>query len=227
MMRALLSAICLIAVALPARAAPVTVAELFTSQGCSSCPPADRLLARLKSSEPDLLVLDFHVDYWDRLGWKDPFSTHLATQRQEQYAASLRGEVYTPQLVVGGRSAVVGSDTAAVAAALAQARAEPGPALALSLRRDGGHVTVSLGAGHSSGELILVGFDPQQTTAVGRGENSGRTLTEVNVVRSLHDLGRWAGDAVRLEAPLPAGQSAAVLVQQRDGRIVAAAVAAP
>lgn len=237
MTRAFLSAIGLAAViALPAHAAPiirapVIVAELFTSQGCSSCPPADRLLARLKASEPDVLALDFHVDYWDRLGWKDPFSLHLATQRQEGYAASLQGEAYTPQLVVGGRRAVIGSDTVSVAGALAQARVEQTatPAIALGVTRAGEHVVVTLGAdAHAtSGELILVGFDPQRTTTVGRGENSGRTLTEVNVVRSLRDLGHWDGGAVRLDAAAPAGQSAAVLVQRQDGSIVAAAVAAP
>jgi len=215
---------------LPAFAAapPPVVAELFTSQGCSSCPPADRLLARLKATQPDLLVLDFHVDYWDRLGWRDPFSLHAATQRQEQYAATLHGEVYTPQLVVAGRRAVIGSDGEAVDAALTQARAELArtPGVTLALSRSGDRVAIDLGAGDpgagGAGEVLLVSFDAEHTTPVGRGENSGRTLTEVNVVRSWLALGVWNGTAMRLVAEVPAGQRAAVLVQGVDGRIVVA-----
>ena len=112
--------------------------ELFTSQGCSSCPPADALLSDLARTDPTLLPLDLHVTYWDRLGWKDPFSLPQMTARQRAYSESLGlDSIYTPQIVVGGRYQAVGSDRAAVAAALAQARGDL-EAVPLSIRADPG-----------------------------------------------------------------------------------------
>lgn len=213
-------------VALAEPAPRPVVVELFTSQGCSSCPPADALLAALKRSQPDLLVLGFHVDYWDRLGWKDPFSSPAATQRQRRYAAALGSGVYTPQLVVGGRREMVGSDRVSVLTAVEAARKElgraPSPVLRLDARE--GKAVLTVGAGQGAGTLWLVGFDDEHTTQVGSGENGGRRLTEVNVVRSLRDVGLWQGAPLQVEAEWPPGQRGAALLQAEDGRVVAAAL---
>ena len=205
---------------------PVVV-ELFTSQSCSSCPPADALLAELSRTRPDILALDFHVTYWDRLGWKDPYSLPQATQRQRDYAGLFgRDGVYTPQLVAGGRHQAVGSDRAEVLAAIKAAAAD-GPAPALRLGRDGAGLLLEAGAGRGAGQLLLVGFDPAHTTRVGGGENGGRTLAEVNVVRSITPAGAWRGAAVSLRAPPPAGERTALLLQAEDGRVLAAALLPP
>ncbi len=216
-------------VARPAAAADApVVAELFTSQSCSSCPPADALLAELRRTRPGLLLLDFHVDYWNRLGWSDPYSSAAATGRQRHHAAELGSDVYTPQLVVGGTRQMVGSDRAAVDAALAQVAAEQAaqPPVALRLGRAVTGLAVEVGAGRGRGELVLVGFDDTHTTRVGGGENGGRTLTEVNVVRAVQPLGAWDGAALHLQVPAPAGERAALLLEDGSGRILGATVLA-
>lgn len=202
------------------------VVELFTSQSCSSCPPADALLAELRRTRPDLLPLDFHVDYWNHPGWVDPYSSADATDRQRRYAAVLNSEVYTPQLVVSGTRQVVGSDRAAVDAALSAATAEQARAtpIALQLGRTKAALTIEAGAGSGRGELLLVGFDERHTTHVGGGENGGRVLNEVNVVRSLRRIGGWNGTKLQLRVQPPAGQRAALLLQDPSDRILAAAV---
>lgn len=217
----------------PALAAGPVVVELFTSQSCSSCPPADELLAELDRVEPGILPLGLHVTYWDRLGWKDPYSLPAATDRQHRYAEQFGArQVYTPQMVVGGRHQAIGSDRPAVLAALAAARADaarlPGPALSLQPDGDGLRVTAGAGQGTatsaatSAATLWLVGFDPRRTTAVRGGENGGRTLTEVNVVRAMRPVGEWRGAALALSLPRPPGERAAVLLQDASGRILAA-----
>jgi hypothetical protein len=215
--------------ALPARAAPrPVVLELFTSQSCSSCPPADALLADLAVSQADVLPLDFHVDYWNYLSWRDRFSLPAATARQRAYAAALGAEVYTPQMVIDGTAQAVGSNRAAVTSALAQARAAianqaPGATPTLTLADRDGRLALDIGAGAAAGTLLLVGFDPMHVTQVGAGENAGRTLTEVNVVRSLKELPAWHGTATSLLVDKPEGARVAVLLQAADGRILAAA----
>ena len=207
-------------------AGPVIV-ELFTSQSCSSCPPADALLAELSRTRPDILALEFHVTYWDRLGWKDPYSLPQATLRQRRYAEHFgRDGVYTPQLVAGGRHQAIGSDRAGVLAAIAAAAAD-GPAATLRLERDGAGLLLEVGAGHGAGQLLLVGFDPAHTTRVGGGENGGRTLTEVNVVRSISPAGPWRGEAISLHPSPPAGERTALLLQADDGQVLAATVLPP
>src|SRR6516165_12456796 len=161
---------------------PILV-ELFTSEGCSSCPPADALLAEL-ARRPDVLALSFHVDYWDRLGWKDPFSSPAATERQERYAQLLRlATVYTPQMVVDGKWQAVGSDHAEVKRAL-DAAGHGVAEVPVSLAIDRGLAQIKLGAAGDpvSGAVLLIGFDRRHVTAVQRGENSGRTLAHVDVV---------------------------------------------
>jgi len=205
----------------PQQLAGPVVVELFTSQSCSSCPPADALLAELARTRPDILALDFHVTYWDRLGWKDPYSLPQATQRQQRYAALLgRDGVYTPQLVAGGRHQAVGSDRAEVLAAITAAAAD-GSTVPLQVRRDAAGLVLDAGAGRGAGTLLLVGFDRAR---IAGGENGGRTLTEVNIVRSIATVGSWRGEPISLHAPQPDGELAAVLLQADDGRLLAAAV---
>ena len=208
----------------PAHAGSPVLVELFTSQSCSSCPPADALLARL-AERPDVLALDLHVTYWNQLGWHDPFSLEAATARQRDYAARLGlDEIYTPQLVAGGRHQVVGSDAAAVGAALAAAKAEAGPDVAVALRATGAGVTIDIGAGSGAATLWLAGFDPRAVTHVGGGENGGRTLAEANVVRAIAPVAAWRGAPLRLTLPRPAGTRVAAFLQAADGTVLATAI---
>lgn len=202
------------------------VLELFTSEGCSSCPPADQYLRELKRERPDFLVLDFHINYWDNLGWKDPFSLREATDRQQAYDSLLNSEVYTPQLVVGGSHQVVGSNRDAVTDAIAAAYQDRGAtkSVALTLAPAGPDLAVNVGTGSGSGRLWLVGYDDEHTTNIGRGENSGLTETEVDIVRSIRPVGDWGGNALHLTVGVPSGQRAAILLQRPDGRIISAAV---
>jgi hypothetical protein len=203
---------------------PVVV-ELFTSEGCSSCPPADALLAEL-ARRPGVLALSFHVDYWNRLGWKDPFSSHDATERQRRYAQLLgSGTIYTPQIVIDGSREAVGSDRSAVERAISTARRNHG-GLPVTLALDDRKVRITVGGGPGAGSVLLIGFDRRHVSAVARGENSGRTLSHVDVVRSIDEVGRLAGNPVELESPLDRRfDQIAVLAQAEDGRIIGAAVA--
>jgi len=197
---------------------PVLV-ELFTSQGCSSCPPADALLSRLGRARAGAVIpLAFHVDYWDDLGWADPFAAPGWSQRQRDYAASLPSRVYTPQLVVDGRADVVGSRAGEVDRLVAAAAKRSHPAR-VSLRRDGDRVRVivDLGAAVPAAEVMLAVTSSGERTAVRRGENAGRTLTGDYVVRRLERIGRLDGRLGRIElsAAVPAGR-AVVFVQASD-----------
>ena len=213
-----------LAAAAPAQAAgPLLVVELFTSQGCSSCPPADALLSELARSDATLLPLGLHVTYWDRLGWKDPYSLPAATERQRRYGMQLGlSNVYTPQMVIGGLREAVGSDRSAVRTALVKAR-QDAASVPLTLAADAAGLRVQAGPGTGAATLYLVGFDPAHTTPVRAGENGGRTLTEVNVVRSFAPVGTWHGTPVSTTLPRPPGERAAVLLQADDGRILGAA----
>lgn len=212
-----------------AQAAPATkvsgrlvVAELFTSQGCSSCPPADRLLTELADGGLNVLPLAFHVTYWDGLGWRDPFSLEVATLRQRWYRGLWRAdEIYTPQLVVDGQRGVIGSDRDAVAGALRHAFDIP--AVAVELRREGGVGVVDIARGAGPADIVLVGYDPRHTTQIGRGENGGRTLVESNIVRGLAMAGTWDGGQAQLRHPAPAGERLAVLLQGAGGVMLGAA----
>lgn len=188
----------------PARAddaAPPVVVELFTSQGCSSCPPADALLGEL-SKRPDVLALGFHVDYWDYIGWKDPYASKFSTKRQKQYAQSFNlSFVYTPQMVVNGVAESVGSDRAGVESAVEKVKAHPAahPSLALERRSDGG-LLVHVGAAETKrpATVWLACFERQKSTAVPRGENAGSTLTNYHIVRHFESLGTWKGTMLDL-----------------------------
>jgi hypothetical protein len=215
----------------PAAAADVPrpiVVELFTSQGCSSCPPADEVLGEL-SRRSDVLPLAFHVDYWDRLGWKDPFSSAAATARQRSYASWLSAPtIYTPQMVIDGRTDVVGSYRDRVLAAIDKARAVSVVVpLTLSVRDDAIDVRIG-GAEAKPAKLWLVGFDRHHVTKIGAGENGGRTLSEFNVVRGVEPLGDWSG--APLDVTVPAAkwsgyERIAVVLQETGGHVIGAAIA--
>lgn len=200
---------------------PVVV-ELFTSQGCSSCPPANANLVRL-AQRKDVLALSYSVTYWDRLGWKDIFGKPEFTDRQTVYEPGLgQNGPFTPQMVVNGRLSAVGQRLGEVEGLIASAGADKGPDVSLAAAK------VSIGAGKApagGADVWLVRFDPNTVDVpVSRGENSGRTLAHSHVVHDLRRLGAWDGSAVTLPVPPAAGGlSAAVLVQTRRGGPILAA----
>lgn len=207
-----------------ARAAdrPVVV-ELFTSQGCSSCPPAEAFLLDLAEERDDVIALAFHVDYWDRLGWKDPFSSPAATQRQRTYAAQLgRRNIYTPQMVVDGRADVIGSNRAGVRSAIAEAEKSL-ESVPIVIRRTDGKAEVTVGAGSGAGTVWLFGYDARRQTAVRRGENAGRTIEQANLVRAIVPAAAWAGEPVTVSVADPEGEQLVAIVQTADGTILGAA----
>jgi hypothetical protein len=200
---------------------PVVV-ELFTSQGCSSCPPANAYLNELSKGRRDVLALAFHVTYWDRLGWRDPFSLATATDRQAVYGRRFGDGSYTPEIVVDGAASAVGSDRSAVGSAIENAKRQGRTAAAVVVTRNGEQVAIEVGAGSGQGRVLLIGFDHEHTTAIHRGENSGRTLTEANVVRSIRTVGQWSGATLRINERFPEGQDVAVVIEAPDGRIIGA-----
>jgi hypothetical protein len=210
-----------------AQARPVVV-ELFTSQSCSSCPPADKFLAHLQASDKDILPLSFNVTYWNNLGWVDPYSLKEATDRQSWYVGLQHGDtVYTPEAVVDGTAQLVGSHQAAMYSAIASAKAAQGPSVPVSVT-GGAMITVTLGNGSDANaakpaSIWLFGYDSSHTTQIGGGENNGAAITEVNVVRSVTSLGKWMGVHESYNIPRPAGEHMAVLLQQDDGTISGAA----
>ena len=147
---------------------PVVV-ELFTSEGCSSCPPADAFLTELAHGRRNVLPLAFHVTYWNSLGWRDPFSLEAATSRQSTYGARFGDGSYTPEMVVDGTKSLVGSERGTAEAAISAAKSRARTAAAITLSRNGSRVDIALGEGSGSGRILLVGFDPEHRTAVGRG----------------------------------------------------------
>ena len=208
-----------------ADAAHPTVVELFQSQGCSSCPPANANVMAV-SGRPDVLALSFAVDYWDRLGWKDTFSKPAWTARQYAYARAMgRDGVYTPQIVVNGRVAGDGLDPDALAGLMRQGdRGAGGPAV----RFAGGAVSVGAGAAPVGGaDVWLARYDPRVVeVAVRRGENAGHTLPHKDVVHEMILIGHWHGPAETFSLPSggEAGMADAVLVQAAGaGPILAAA----
>ncbi len=213
------------AVLLPAvttrAAAPTVVLELFTSQGCSSCPPADALLGEL-ARRPGVVALAWHVDYWNREGWRDPYSSHLATERQRAYAERLDAEVYTPALVIDGVRMVVGSARQVVSASIAALAL---PALNVTLLRTPAGLTAVVGQAPAPVSALLVTFEPEHETQIGGGENGGRRLREFNTVRTAAVLASWDGAPRTLTAPAAApGLGAALLVQDSKLRVLGAAM---
>ncbi len=208
------AAAALLCLSAAAHAAPAVV-ELFTSEGCSSCPPAEAYIGEL-TQRGDVLALTYHVDYWDDLGWRDRFALPSAVQRQRAYAKNLGlSSVYTPQAIIDGHQNFVGSDRFSIGKALAQPR--NGAAIDLSLQQ--GELRVGLPAqqGVPESEVLLVAYQRTAVSPVARGENAGRTLREFNVVRELRTLGRWQGLKQeyrwRISSLPPEATDAAVVVQ--------------
>jgi hypothetical protein len=189
-----------------ANAEPRAVIELFTSQGCSSCPPADKLAGEL-AQDPSLIVMSLAIDYWDYLGWKDTLALAGHGNRQRAYSR-VRGdrEVYTPQAVVNGAVHAIGSDRAAIDAAIAKTRRQPGTmALPMTIAVAGDQLSVTVPAGkggEAKGEVWLCPISTNVPVAIARGENSGHTITYHNVVRRWVKLGDWSGSARTLTVPL-------------------------
>jgi len=218
---------------------PVLV-ELFTSEGCSSCPPADALIARLQHDQPvpnaDIIVLGEHVDYWDSLGWHDRFSSHDLTERQTEYAQRLNPEgPYTPQMVVDGVRQFTGNDSAQALRVIAQSAQTPKLALTLSMPSlDGNRIKLSVSSASQNlprADLIAALVETAASTNVALGENKGRTLHHVAIVRDLRKIGTakqltsplFFSFVVPRDAPL-ANLRVVVFVQHPDqGPIVAAA----
>jgi hypothetical protein len=232
----LLGALVLMGVAgqIAAAPAPKAVVELFTSQGCSSCPPADLYVGEL-SSRPDVIALSLPVDYWDYLGWKDTLAQPAFTARQRAYA-SARGDkqVYTPQVIVNGMKPIVGSDRARIESLIAKSAHAGALAVPVRVNEARSVVTVEIGqgTGGAAAEVWLLPIVKAREVAIGRGENTGRTITYVNVVRNMTKLGDWSGKPARFEisraVALPNDADAYVVLLQvtedaKPGEIIGAA----
>jgi hypothetical protein len=220
--------------AAPPSSSPVLV-ELFTSEGCSDCPPADRLLEQLDRAQPvagaEIIVFSEHVDYWDRLGWKDPFSEHLFSQRQEDYARRFRLDgPYTPQMVVDGSAEFVGSDSRRALAAIGASAKTQKTAVRIS-RLSGSHVRVEVDPppGLTSNVYLAV-VEKTGDSHVLRGENAGRNLHHVAIVRRIEALGKCRGpvrfdqDVIKEESSNPAFRLVAFVQDGTSGTIHGAAV---
>jgi hypothetical protein len=228
-----------ISMAMPASAEPRAVIELFTSQGCSSCPAADKLLGEL-SRDPSLIVLSLPVDYWDYLGWKDTLADSRFSARQKAYSR-VRGDrnLYTPQMIVNGSAQVIGSDRAAIESAIkSTGKAEGVMSVPVSMTLSGKQINVSVEAGKAAtgrGEVWLCSVSRAVPISIGRGENRGQQVTYHNVVRNLVKVGDWNGAAGSWSVPLESisrdGVDAAVVYLQdgnreRPGAMLGAAITA-
>jgi len=178
---------------------PVGVVELFTSQGCSSCPPADRVLEQLIETD-HVIGLAYHVDYWNYLGWADTLGSKANTDRQYGYAKTLkRNTVYTPQAVLNGKAHVNGADIAAVRGELAQ----QGKALPVTVhaKLDETALQIDIGSGTGKADIVVAYFMPKTDVKIERGENSGSTISYVNSVAKLEVVGMWDGSATSVKLP--------------------------
>lgn len=207
-------------------ARPLAVVELFTSQGCSSCPPADGILSEL-ADRGDLVALSYHVDYWDYLGWRDTLATTGNTERQYAYGRSFGvRSVYTPQAVVNGRLHMSGAQRQRIDGTIDRlAAAGEGMTIDVSAAYSGESIVIRLGegAGSQKAHVVLAYFDPESTVTIRRGENAGRTVTYRNAVKSVQTVGMWHGHAERLEVPVAEMEmrgagGCAILLQQVDSK---------
>jgi hypothetical protein len=183
---------------------PAGVVELFTSQGCSSCPPADAILQDL-ARKGEVVALSYHVDYWDYLGWQDTLATPDNTARQYDYAKAFGvRSVYTPQAVINGRTHVNGSSRADIDSTLGGfAKSGEGLSVDIKVMRAGDSVVIDAGEGaaQQEGQIVLVYYDPARPVVIDRGENNGETITYWNSVTAIQAAGMWHGAAARYEFP--------------------------
>ncbi|WP_134500908.1 DUF1223 domain-containing protein [Microvirga pakistanensis] len=205
---------------------PRAVVELFTSQGCSNCPPADALLVEY-SQKPDIVALSFPVNYWDYLGWKDTLAHAEFTNRQKNYAHARNDrQVFTPQMIVNGKKSCIGSDRAQIEKAIqATGKGRSTLPVDVAIAEQNGMVTVSLTemaeVQHREAEVWVLPVLRLQTVPIERGENKGRTVTYANVVRGLKRIGEWRGGPARFEVSAETARSGAdgyvVLLQAQEG----------
>jgi hypothetical protein len=209
---------------LPARAEPRAVLELFTSQGCSSCPAADKLLAQF-AVDPSVIALTLAIDYWDYLGWKDTFGAAAHTARQEGYARARGGRgKFTPEMIVNGAVSATGSDRAGIVAAIDRTASHPGLfAISVALEEKDGRIEIGLEQGPArEAEVWLFALASHRTVKIERGENESRTVTYTNVVRKMTRLGAFTGKPAHFSVPranaVPADADRyIVLVQEGSG----------
>ena len=183
---------------------PLGVVELFTSQGCSSCPPADKLFGEL-AARGDVVALAYHVDYWDYLGWQDTLATHDNSARQYDYMRAFgKRSVYTPQAVINGRTDLSGSNGEEIEKALADLKEDGrGMTVPISVRRAEGSMIIEAGEGGKDDRaaVVLVSFAPATQIAIAKGENRGQKITYVNAVQRVQTVGMWHGKTARFEMP--------------------------
>jgi hypothetical protein len=198
----------MVAVIRPAHADPRAVVELFTSQGCSSCPPADKIIGEL-AKDPSVIALSMPIDYWDYLGWKDTLADARFSARQKAYSQA-RGDrdVYTPQVVVNGSVHVIGSDLAGIESAIADTdKAQGVMSVPISMTLAGKQINVSVAASSKAaaavhGEVWICSVSREVPISIGRGENRGREVTYYNVVRNVLKVGDWNGSSASWTVPL-------------------------
>lgn len=210
---------------LPASAQSPVVVELFTSQGCAACPPADELIYELTKRD-DVIPLALHVDYWDYIGWKDEFGNPAYSDRQRGYAREGgRRSVYTPQMIVNGETDIVGARAMELTKAIADHSKKPSP-VSLRISREGNVVTIAATSTQMRKNMVvhLVRYQPERTSSILRGENAGKTLVYANVVQDWKILQEWDGIMpLDLEMPVTGPEPLAVVIQQgRFGPILAA-----
>lgn len=213
------------ATASQAQETPVVV-ELFTSQGCSACPPADELLTRLGERD-NVIALALHVDYWDYIGWKDRFAQPAFTKRQKGYARHFtNGTVYTPQMIINGAQDVIGNRPMDLADAV-QAHQRKGLPVALRIERAGDRVVLNAPAirGLENADVLLLRYTPSETASIPRGENAGKTITYSHIVTEWSDIGDWDGSSdLSASVAAPGDAPVVVLIQGKGyGPIFAAA----
>lgn len=208
------------------QAEPVVVVELYTSQGCSSCPPADEFVSML-AANPQILPLALHVDYWDYIGWADKFAHPKFTDRQRAYAKAVGSRtIYTPQLIIGGADRIEGFAPEETAERL-RAHLEAGTPVRLTVTREGDKLVIRAEADPPLDEPVrvqLVRYKPEETVTIERGENAGKTVTYTNIVTSWERIGDWSGrEPLELTAHFPGDEPGAVIVQHEGPAAILAA----
>jgi hypothetical protein len=226
MKRFALAAAASVAALTMAHADQAVVVELYTSQGCSSCPPADKVLSAL-ADRTDVIPLALHVDYWDYIGWADTFADPAYTMRQKAYAAAAGSpSIYTPQMVVGGTDHIIGTHPGELADAI-RAHTRAGSPVTLRVSRDGGRLHIEASADPAlqrSTMVQLVRYRPSASVSIERGENAGRTIDYTNIVASWKSVAEWDGQSPLSVDPAVDGSLPAVVIIQEagPGRILAA-----